>query len=272
MRIGFLTLLFAFSMCVIFPAARAQERGKSCAPASKAVLAYNERFVAELIELTNVERVKAGLAPVKRQDDLSRAARWQAEDMASGNYFDHKDHLGRHIEPRLPDFGYVGYCALGENIAGGQTSPAEVVAGWMKSPGHRANLLNPDFREVGVAYVHAPNSEYQDYWVQDFGSRSEVFPLIINLEAVQTATPSVKLYVHGGPWAQQARYSNDNQHWTEWEDYQATREWTLAPADGRQTVYVELRNGKDCKRQTATIALVTRTASATTPDKKQAAR
>ena len=213
------------------------------------------RFIDRVIELTNVERAKAGVAPVKREDSLTRAAHWMADDMATKNYFSHEDCKGRHIEPRLPDFGYKGYAMIGENIAGGQQSPEQVVVEWMRSPGHRANLLNPDFREIGVAYVHAPNSDLQDYWVQDFGTRRDVFPLIINNDVPQTKSPDVQIYAHGEKWAQQARYSSDGIHWTEWEPFQATRSWKLDATTGKQTIYMELSNGKDTRRATATIEL-----------------
>ena len=57
---------------------------------------------------------------------------------------------------------------LGENLAGGQRTPKQVVEAWMDSPTHRANILNKDFRELGVVYYYQANSKYKHYWVQHF--------------------------------------------------------------------------------------------------------
>ncbi len=272
MRTWNVLILIAFSLCCLPSLTRAQNRAPKCSPTSDDVMTRNDRFVDEVIHLTNVERVKLGFAPLKRQDDLCKSAIWHAQDMIVNNYFDHKDHLGRHIDERIPALGYTNYSMIGENIAGGQPTPAQVVAAWLKSPGHRANLLNPDFREIGVACIHAPNNDLQDIWVQDFGSRAEVFPVIINLEAPLTVSPEVKLYVHGAQWAQKMRFSNDGERWTNWETYQSARDWKLTGESGKQTVYVELNNGADTKRMTACIELVSAAASRTaTPSAKKQA-
>ncbi len=256
MRVRSFTLLIIFSLLCCGLAAMAQKTARSSQTLSSSAMdAQKARFMDRVIELTNIERVKAGVAPLKREESLTKSAGWLAEDMATNNYFDHKDRQGRHIEPRLPDFGYTGYAMIGENIAGGQQTPEQVVAEWMRSPGHRANLLNPDFRELGVAYVHAPNSELQDYWVQDFGTRRDIFPLIINNDVPQTNSPTIHLYAHGDKWAQQARYSTDGAHWTEWEPFQPTRTLKLDAMNGKQTVYEELSNGKDTRRAAATVEL-----------------
>ena len=129
-----------------------------------------EKYTLDVIELTNRARVKAGLTPLRSQANLGRSAAWLARDMADNKYFSHTDSKGRSINPRLPDFGYTDYAMIGENIAAGQDTPAAVVAGWMKSPGHRANILMPEFREIGVAYYAKPGTKFRKYWVQDFGT------------------------------------------------------------------------------------------------------
>ncbi len=269
MRIALLTMLLACAFCATPCATFAQDAVKPVAPSVKTAVMRNEQFVDEVIALTNIERSKVHAPPLKRRDELSKAASWLAEDMAVNNYFAHVDRLGRHSADRLPVFGYANFSMMGENICSGQPTPAEALASWMKSPGHRANLLNPDFREIGVACIHAPNNEYQDFWVQDFASQEEVFPLIINMDAPTTKTPDVKLYVYGAQWAQKARFSSDGAHWTDWEPYQPSRDWKLTPILGKQTVYAEISNGTDTKRQTATIELVSANQSATRPDKKK---
>lgn len=129
------------------------------------------RFAQQVIELTNRERAKVNLPPLRANPELTASAQWMAHDLAAYNYFAHEDHTGRSINRRLPDFGYTGYSAIGENIAGGRPTPAAVVNGWMHSAGHRANMLNPDFHEIGVGYLNAPQSKYRRIWVQDFGAR-----------------------------------------------------------------------------------------------------
>lgn len=132
--------------------------------------AASEPLVKRVLDLMNDERDKAGLAPLKFSDKLCVTARWHAMDMAVGNYFEHRDRQGRTVGERLSSFGYqYRYC--GQNIAAGQQSPEEVVKAWMKSPGHRENILRREFREVGIAFVQNPNSRYGRYWVQDFGSQ-----------------------------------------------------------------------------------------------------
>ena len=106
--------------------------------------------------------------PMVWNDDLETAALNHAEDMSSRNYFSHSSRDGRTMSDRVINAGYTykGFktFAVGENIAQGQTSIAEVMDGWLKSPGHCKNLMNPSFKEVGVA-------EFNKYWVQDFGGR-----------------------------------------------------------------------------------------------------
>jgi uncharacterized protein YkwD len=107
--------------------------------------------------------------PLTWNNDLEDAAVGHAKDMARKNYFSHDSKDGRSMEDRIVYAGYKfkGFksFAIGENIAQGQQSIAEVMAGWFKSEGHCRNLMNPDFKEVGVA-------EYKTYWVQDFGGRT----------------------------------------------------------------------------------------------------
>lgn len=111
--------------------------------------------------------------PLTWNDDLENAAREHATDMYRRNYFSHTSKDGRNIEDRIVMAGYQfkGFrsFAVGENIAFGQQSIAEVSDGWFKSEGHCQNLMNPDFKEIGVARTGL-------YWVQDFGGRESFTP------------------------------------------------------------------------------------------------
>jgi uncharacterized protein YkwD len=139
---------------------------------------FKEEFLT-LINKTRREGCKCGnitmapAAPLVWNNDLEKAAEGHAKDMAKRNYFSHDSKDGRSISTRIVTAGYYfkGFRSfmVGENIAFGQTSIAEVTAGWFSSPGHCKNLMNPGFKEVGVA-------EKNKYWVQDFGGREEFSP------------------------------------------------------------------------------------------------
>ena len=76
---------------------------------------------------------------------------------------------------------------------GGQSDPAEVMDAWMSSSGHRANILDTNNWELGVGYYQG--GPYGRYWVQDFGRRSGVYPLVIDGEAASTTSRRVSLYI-----------------------------------------------------------------------------
>ena len=111
--------------------------------------------------------------PLTWNNYLEAAAEGHAEDMNDKGYFSHYSKDGRNMEDRIVLAGYIfkGYRSftVGENIAFGQQSIAEVMDGWFKSPGHCHNLMNPEFKEVGVARSGT-------YWVQDFGGRESFTP------------------------------------------------------------------------------------------------
>jgi uncharacterized protein YkwD len=87
-------------------------------------------------------------------------------DMATNNYFDHTSLDGRQLGDRVTNSGFSWH-AVGENIARGAATPSEVVKRWLKSPGHRANILKCTFTHIGVG--EAPGSK-GPYWTQDFGT------------------------------------------------------------------------------------------------------
>lgn len=212
-----------------------------------------DSFEQEVIERTNTERAKQNLPPLKRQSNLSQAARWMAKDMAEKGYFDHTDRQGREISKRLPELGYTNWRGMGENIALGQKDAAAVVSGWMSSPGHRANILNPDFKEIGVGVAFQGR---RPYWVQDFGSRADEFPVIINNEAAETRSAEVRLYLYGKGWAEEMRLSNDGKQWTDWQPFTEKRNWTLDSRPGSRSVFVELRRGSKTVRAQDSIELL----------------
>ena len=130
-------------------------------------------FESEVIELVNVEREARNLHPLSYNQELTVAARRHSQDMGDQNYFDHTSLDGKKFYERITDAGYH-YQTCGENIAAGLTTPATVVDGWMNSDGHRANILDPDYCDIGVGYATVGGSQYYHYWTQDFGRRAGV--------------------------------------------------------------------------------------------------
>ncbi|QDP41920.1 CAP domain-containing protein [Radiobacillus deserti] len=119
-------------------------------------------FVTAVIELTNAERQKEGLPPLKAYPDLNNVAGTKAKDMHDKGYFSHTSPTYGSPFDMMRDFG-ITYQAAGENIAQGQQSPEDVVNAWMNSEGHRANILDENFTHIGVGFE---KSGYQ--WVQMF--------------------------------------------------------------------------------------------------------
>lgn len=107
-------------------------------------------------------------SPLSWNDNLASAAEGHTRSMANNNYFDHKGRNGGTPGDRAEMAGYIGQ-QIGENIAAGQDSASKVVEGWLASPGHCANIMNPAFRELGAAYAVDPKSDAGIYWTAMFG-------------------------------------------------------------------------------------------------------
>ncbi len=120
-----------------------------------------------VVALTNNARARAGCGPVTLSPRLSYAAWLHSRDMAGRGYFSHGSPGGGSPASRVNSVGYR-WSTYGENIAWGQRSAHEVMGDWMRSPGHRANILNCRFRNVGVAVAY--NGRGVPYWTQDFAS------------------------------------------------------------------------------------------------------
>ncbi|POA19230.1 hypothetical protein C1886_13455 [Pseudomonas sp. FW300-N1A1] len=108
--------------------------------------------------------------PLAWNPTLATAAETHTRTMANNNFLDHKDRDGRTPGDRAELAGYSGQ-QIGENIAAGQDTPRKVIDGWLASPGHCANLMNPQFRELGAAYAVDPKSDAGIYWTAMFGTQ-----------------------------------------------------------------------------------------------------
>jgi uncharacterized protein YkwD len=134
-------------------------------------------FENDVLKLVNQRRAAGatcgGVAkppvPALTSNSLLRcAARFHSKDMGDKNFFSHTGSNGSTFTTRINNAGYT-WTAAGENIAAGQTTPANVVTGWMASTGHCNNIMNGNFKNLGVGYYYKSTATYKHYWTQDFG-------------------------------------------------------------------------------------------------------
>ena len=217
-----------------------------------------------VVELVNQERWDNGqLPPLKRVELLDSAAGLHSFNMADRDFMAHCD-PDTLTSPwdRMNDAGY-DFSAAAENIAAGYSSPASVMAGWMSSSGHRANILSTGLWEIGVGYTLQSgdagnvrrdlngdcvsdsfnNGPYAHYWTQNFGRRSGVYPVVINREAASTESNDVDLYLYGGGGIDEMRIRNDGEGWTAWQAFTSNVAWQLSDGPGVKQVFVEVRAG-----------------------------
>ncbi|GAC1321713.1 MAG: hypothetical protein NVSMB2_18670 [Chloroflexota bacterium] len=140
------------------------------APVSAAPLEASA-YTVRVLDLTNAERQKAGLAPLALNHQLVDAAQSYSQVLAASDCFDHTCGPVPDFTDRAAQAGYTAWNSLGENIAAGYATPDDVVSGWMKSPAHRANILSSKFTEMGVGLVTGGGA-YGTYWAQEFGARA----------------------------------------------------------------------------------------------------
>nr|WP_275983461.1 CAP domain-containing protein [Paenibacillus hamazuiensis] len=147
-------------MKLIVPGTAAQPSapgtGNSAAPSSSSQSAYADQVVA----LVNQERANAGVKPLVVDQALAAMALDKAKDMYNNHYFDHTSPTYGSPFDMMNSYG-ISYTYAGENIAMGQKTPQEVMNAWMNSPGHKQNILSPNYTKIGVAY-------YNGEWVQEF--------------------------------------------------------------------------------------------------------
>ena len=121
-----------------------------------------EKFPVEVLRLVNEERAKVGADPLTFSRDLAASAFVRATELPLK--FSHTRPNGSKCFTAMAQRGHI----LGENLAGGQTSPKQVVKAWMDSKSHRDNILSKKFTEIGVVYYYQAKSKYRHYWVQHF--------------------------------------------------------------------------------------------------------
>ncbi|MEV0573553.1 sigma-70 family RNA polymerase sigma factor [Streptomyces sp. NPDC050392] len=136
-------------------------------PSSPAAQPAPMSTAAQVVALVNKERGAAGCGPLTEDSQLTDAAQRHSDDMAARDFFEHTNPDGADPGQRVTDAGYH-WSTYGENIARGQQTPASVMESWMNSPGHRANILNCDFKDIGIGIHQGPGGPW---WTQDFGAK-----------------------------------------------------------------------------------------------------
>ncbi|MEH2420759.1 MAG: CAP domain-containing protein [Nostoc sp.] len=129
--------------------------------------------VGRMLELVNQQRGAAGLAPLSLNSQLTVAAQGHSQDMADHNFMAHNGSDGSSPFDRMQKAGYR-FSFAGENVAAGQSTPEDATSSWMNetppNDGHRQNILNPNYREIGIGYAFSDAAQFKHYWTQDFGT------------------------------------------------------------------------------------------------------
>ncbi|HUF52635.1 MAG TPA: CAP domain-containing protein [Dehalococcoidia bacterium] len=136
------------------------------------------------VTLINDYRAQNGRGPLLIDNSIQGAAHWMSASMGQYNFFSHTDHLGQSPWTRMCNFGYCYDTYKGENIAAGFTTASSVFDAWKNSSGHNSNMLNANYKVMGVAREYTAGSTYGWYWTNDFGGYVATAP------ADATPTPS----------------------------------------------------------------------------------
>ena len=187
-RLRFLLPAFAATLAIAAPAANANAAHAASAPAKHRACAgvnltptaasATKVRIATLC-LLNRQRTLHGLRRLRAQRSLSHAATNYARLMVSKHFFDHVSPAGSTMAQRIGRTAYLHHTrawSLGENLAwgaGSASTPAQIVNAWMHSPGHRRNILDPSFKEIGIGVaLGAPTGASGATYVNEFGRRA----------------------------------------------------------------------------------------------------
>lgn len=118
-----------------------------------------------VLKLVNQERAKQGLKELSLNKKLNKVAEDKAKDMRDNHYFDHNSRKYGSPFEMMRSYG-INFTTAGENIAAGQRTAEQVMESWMNSSGHRANILNKNYTQLGVGFC--VGGSYDTYWVQEF--------------------------------------------------------------------------------------------------------
>jgi uncharacterized protein YkwD len=204
--------------------------------------------VARLAEAVNAIRAQNGRPPLHVQAQLTLAAQRHADGMAQSRTMSHVGAFGSRPSDRMGAAGYET-CGGGEDVSfGALQGPDDIARGWYDSPGHRAILLDENVREMGLG--RGQTADGLAYWALEVGQRPTVAPIVINGEAAASPVSDVIVYVYPqvndsclGPASRIAQVTLSNTPdfvYAQTFDYAPSLAWTLAPGEGRRTVYARL--------------------------------
>lgn len=237
-------------------AAVSSESRQVAAPAPAPVASVDDELAAledEVIRLTNIERAKHGLLPLRKSEILTQAARAHNADMIAGNFVSHTGSNGFSSALRAQAAGYPTYgwgrCYVGENIAAGLHTPQDAMNGWLNSPSHRANMLRPEYREIGVGV--AKGGRYGTYWTVDFGSAPNVFPAYATVVGDPANPGAVVLTVTNetvsnwgsmGPAVAMMISADPAFRGATWQPYASNMTWVMPQGGPADRVYIQLKD------------------------------
>lgn len=166
---GALALLLCAVLAFLLPSTASTRTAPAARPLPAAKPMSLDGMAREIVYLVNIERAQHALPPLRVNDRLTADAKLQAAQIAETGMLDHVILSGQYPTPRerAQAAGYA-WDALGENLALGFTDAPSAVAAWMRSPGHRANILAGGYSETGV--VLAPDARGRLIFVQTFGA------------------------------------------------------------------------------------------------------
>lgn len=155
----FLTVIALMSALIAF----------SVTAAPPAEASTTTKYRTQVLKYTNTARAKAHCGKLKYSKALTKAAHVHTKKMVAKKSLSHRLKGEYTLGTRITKAGYKKWNRVGENVAFGYQSPKAVVNAWMKSPGHRANILNCKYKHLGVGVVRAKNKQL--WWTQDFGRK-----------------------------------------------------------------------------------------------------
>lgn len=141
--------------------------GGGSAQTGNSATSAEQSLAQQVLALVNQERANASLSPLSWSAECAQVAYDHSWDMDYRDFFSHTNPDGADPFDRMAAAS-IGYSAAGENIAAGQSTPAAVMTAWMNSAGHRANILNPNYTEMGVGVRDGSTGQYGIYWTQLF--------------------------------------------------------------------------------------------------------
>jgi len=154
-------------------------------PAPQALANHADISAIELVELTNAERALSNVPTLTVNETLVRSAEAKAQDLLERDYFNHDTPDGKTPWTFFTDAGY-SYTWAGENLAIDFVTADPIQRAWMASPTHAANILNPHYREIGIAVVEGDfNGKHTAVVVQHFGAQ--------NVQGVQVKSEKISL-------------------------------------------------------------------------------